>query len=300
MRNPRIRTFYKPQMAINNHYEKNFSMSPAKPKIFMEHISKREKKDLFEIDEDFDPFSRDDFLVAHTIEYVNGFFKNISPYSSSSKLVWTPEFAESVKYTNSSLYNAIKFSILHPEIVTLSSTSGFHHATPYSGDAFCTFSGQVIASKKIYDEFGLSGAYLDLDAHYGNSIDDSMEFVEDLDKAIKMNINPMNYGIMYIEDLRNQLILLEEEILKGEIHYIVFAHGADSTIDDDLHGQLTDNEWIEVSDIVYNFIKDIDNKMNKPIPLTLTLFGGYRKNKYHEVLDLHLQDLIKCHEILCN
>lgn len=300
MRSNKIRTFYKQEMALNGIVAENYSMSPNKPKLFIEHIDKKKKKDLIELDEDFDPFSREDFLIAHTEEYVDAFFNNIPNLNVSNKLKWTPEFADTVRYTNASLYHAIKHSIEHPETVSFSNTSGFHHAMPHRGFDFCTFSGQVIASKKIYDEYKLSGAYLDLDAHYGNSIDDSMSFVKDLDKAILFNINPQGERKEYIRNLNKELKKLEKSILNNDVHYIVFAHGADSTIKDDLGGQLTDDEWIKVSEIVYNFINLVDRKMGKPIPLTLTLFGGYRKNNFNEVLELHLKDIIKCHEILCN
>lgn len=300
MRNPKIKTFYNPQMAISEHEEKNYSMSPMKPKLLMEHITKKEKKDLFEIDEDFDPFGNDDFLIAHSIEYVNGFFNNISPWNNSSSLQWTPEFARSVRYTNSSLYNAIRYSILYPETICFSPTSGFHHAKPHSGEAFCTFSGQVIASKKIYDEFGLSAAYVDLDAHFGNSIEDSYEFVDDLNKIITVNLNPTGIGSYYIRNFRTKLVKLKEQILDSKVHYLVFCHGADSTIKDDLKGQLSDKQWLKCSEIFYNFVKEIDSELGRPIPLTISLFGGYRKFAYDEVLDLHLNDLIKCREILYN
>src|SRR5690606_12251584 len=117
----------------------------------------------------------------------------------------------------------------------------FHHATPDRGCGFCSFSGQVIASMKIYYEFGLSGAYLDLDGHYGNSISDSYDYVKDLDKAIPYgcNINPVDKGKRYIKDIKHRLKILEHKILNDEVHYVVFAHGADSHIDDDLSGQLT-------------------------------------------------------------
>ena len=298
MRNDKIRTFYKKEMALNDIVSENYSKSPNKPKLFMEHIEKKDKKDILILDEDFDPFSRDDFYTAHTKEYVDAFFDNVPNLNVSNRLKWTPEFADTVRYTNSSLYSAIKHSIENPETVSFSNTSGFHHSTPNRGYDFCTFSGQVIASAKIYQQYGLSGAYLDLDAHYGNSIPDSMSFVKDLDKAIPLNINPDGYHDWYIKDLKEHLQVLKQYILDNRVHYIVFAHGADSTDNDNLGGQLTDKEWLRVSKIVYHFIKNIDNKLKRPIPLTVALFGGYRNN-FDEVLDLHLSDIETCHKIMC-
>jgi acetoin utilization deacetylase AcuC-like enzyme len=298
MRNGKIKTFYRKEMSLNNIVAENYSMSPNKPKLFMEHIEKRDKKDLLVVEEDFDPFSREDFYMAHTRKYVDSFFDNIPNLNISNRLKWTPEFANTVKYTNSSLYEAIKHSIEHPEIVSFSPSSGFHHSTPGRGHDFCTFSGQVIASTKIYREYGLSGAYIDLDAHYGNSIDDSMNFIPDLKESIKFNINPRGKHSRYINNLSSSLKILEKSMLDNKVHYLVFAHGADSAEGDELGGQLTEEEWIKTSEIVYDFIGNIDSKVGRPFPLTISLFGGYRKN-YEEVLDLHLTDIEKCHDILC-
>jgi acetoin utilization deacetylase AcuC-like enzyme len=285
-------------MSIKPHGTQNYSMSPAKPTLMIEHIEKNDKLDLFEI-ESFPPFEREDFYIAHTKEYVDGFFDNIAPHRSSMMLDWSPEFVESVQYENSSLYFAIKHSIQNPDQISFSPSAGFHHAIPTRGTWFCTFSGQVIASKKIYDELGLSGAYIDLDAHFGNSIGDSVYFVKDLEKAIPVNLNPGGKGSYYIRSFKSLLERLRPMILNKEIHYLVWCHGADSTKMDDMVGQLSDKQWLKCSDIFYNFIKKIDKELGYSIPLSISLFGGYRKFRYYEVLDLHLNDLIKCHEILC-
>ena len=108
-----------------------------------------------------------------------------------------------MRYTNASLYHAIEHAVAHPEQVTFSPTSGFHHARPAAGSAFCTFSGQVIAAIKIFREHRLVGAYLDLDGHFGNSIEDSRTFVADLNQAIPpgCNINPDGDHADYLDSL---------------------------------------------------------------------------------------------------
>jgi acetoin utilization deacetylase AcuC-like enzyme len=228
-------------------------------------------------------------------------FEGIKPLCESSGLKWSKQFLESLTYTNASLYNAIRQSILEPQQITFSNTSGFHRATPDRGCGFCSFSGQVIASMKIYKEFDLSGAYLDLDGHLGNSINDSYNFVKDLDNAIPYgcNINPIDNGLKYIADLKRRLKILASKIANDEVHYIVFAHGADSHLHDDLGGQLTTSQWVECSKIVYEWIKQTEKKIRKSIPLTLTLFGGYRMNSFESVLSLHTSDLVICLNVLC-
>ena len=125
---------------------------------------------------------------------VDGFFDE-GKTSRILHVQWTPRYAESVVYQNSSLYRALRHAVMHPGQVSFSPTSSFHHANPSRGALFCAFFGQVIASVKINHEFSLCGAYIDLDGHYGNSIDNSRDFVPDLDGAkspVCGNINIMS------------------------------------------------------------------------------------------------------------
>ncbi len=298
---PTIKTFYNPKQVLIKDRKNNVSKSPLKPKLLLEFLEENNLFNYFEIVNDFVPFVKDDFLIAHYKSYVDAMFEGRKPLCESSGLKWSKQFLESLTYTNASLYNAIRQSILEPQQITFSNTSGYHHATPDRGCGFCTFSGQVIASMKIYNEFGLSGAYLDLDGHFGNSINDSYNFVKDLDKAIPYgcNINPIENGKKYISDFKHRLKILEQKILNDEVHYLVFAHGADSEINDDLGGQLTTEQWVECSSIFYKWIKQLDKKRKKQIPLTLTLFGGYRRDSFESVLSLHTSDLAMCLNVLC-
>lgn len=300
-RKPTIHTFYNPKQVLKRDNKSNFSKSPLKPKLLLQYLQENDLSACFEIDDNFHPFDKLDFLIAHHKNYVDAMFEGRKPLCESSGLKWNKQFLESLTYTNASLYYAIRQSIVFPDQITFSNTSGFHHATPDRGCGFCSFSGQVIASMKIYYEFGLSGAYLDLDGHYGNSISDSYDYVKDLDKAIPYgcNINPIHEGKRYIKDLKHRLKILENKILNDEVHYIVFAHGADSHIDDDLSGQLMTEQWLACIQIVYDWIKRMDRKLKRPLPLTLTLFGGYRSDDFQSVLSLHTSDLVICLNTLC-
>ncbi|MBU2713175.1 hypothetical protein [Zooshikella harenae] len=280
------------------------SCSPLKPKLLLEYIQKTGLEGHFEINQSFSPFQNDDFLIAHTPEYVNGFFDGVKPHANCSGVLginWSEKFASSVRYTNSSLYAAIRHSIVYPENICFSPTSGFHHAIPDSGALFCAFSGQVIASVKIYREFGLSGAYIDLDGHIGNSIEDSRDFVLELNEAVPkgLNINLTSKHEEYIENLKILLSLLKQEIVSGKIHYVVFCHGADSHEDDDIGNQLTTDEWTLCSEIFYQWVKDIEEVTGKQLPVSLSLFGGYRADDFNSVLSLHTSDLVTCLNTLC-
>lgn len=295
-----IYTYYNPKMAISESVAENYSMSPNKPKFFIEYLNDKKYIQNFKIIDDFKPFDKDDFLIAHTENYVNAFFNGEKPLCESNNLKWTREFAETVRYTNASLFYAIENSIKNPNQVSFSNTSGFHHANPYSGSAFCTFSGQVIASLKLYRQYGLRGAWIDADAHFGNSIQESYDFAKDLSEAIPIgcNINPLYSHKSYLNDLKNRLDILEEKVLKNEIDYVVHCKGADSHYLDDLKGQLSTKEWLEASKMVYDFVKNVSIKRGKHLPLTISLFGGYRRKAYNKVLELHYRDLGVCREIL--
>ncbi len=50
--------------------------------------------------------------------------------------------------------------------------------------------------------------------------------------------------------------------------------------------------------MVFELVKTLSQKVNKHIPLTISLFGGYREDDYDSVLNLHLGTLISGMEIL--
>ena len=301
MRKNTIKVHYTPNQVLAKDSGGNFSKSPLKPKRLLENFEAEGLGEYFDVVEDFTPYTNKDFKIAHTKRYVNSFFSGQKGCESNG-LDWSTQFASSVRYTNASLHAAIRGSIVEPDRVHFSPTSGFHHARPDGGSGFCTFSGQVIASIKILQEFGLSGAYLDLDGHFGNSIEDARSFVKDLDKAVpsEFNINPIGRGVAYINNLKWNLQKLEEAILTDQIGYVVWCHGADSHEWDDLGFQCSTEQWLECSTIFWNWVKSMDKKLGRPLPVSCALFGGYRKDDYQSVLSLHTADFVECMNILLN
>jgi acetoin utilization deacetylase AcuC-like enzyme len=296
-----LSTFYNPKMSLDQEFLKGYTLTSAKPRLIMEYLERKNLMGYFKILADWPPFNREDFYLAHTREMVDNFFDK-GKTSRILNIQWSPEYAESVRYENASLYQAIRHAVIHPYEVCFSPSSGFHHANPTRGALFCAFSGQVIASMKVYNEFGVCGAYIDLDGHYGNSIDNSRDFVPDIDKAISPvcgNINIMASHQGYLDELKANLEALQNEIVEGRVHYIVFCHGADSHEWDELASQLSTEEWVECSRIVYTFVRDLEISIGKQIPLILTLFGGYRRDDYNSVLSLHTTDLVTCLNTLC-
>ena len=302
----RIKTFYTEKQAIKEPV--GTSYSPLKPYLLMEKLKMYQLDRHLDVDGNFSPYEESDFAIAHKLDYIRDFFQGVEPAASSNYLSWNPVFANSIRYTNSSLYEAQRYALENPGSITFSPTSGFHHAGPNRGSAFCSFSGQVISALKLYRDQNLRKKYgkpictawIDMDGHFGNSIGDTYSFAPDLKQAIpeEFNINPEGRGRSYLNDLAKKLDHLSRAVLQGEIQSICFAQGADSHASDDLGFQLNTPEWIEAHTMVYNKILEITKELKKPIPLTLSLFGGYRSDDYDSVLNLHSKNLASCLEIL--
>jgi len=293
----KIKTFYTSKQVCVK-MSSSFSKSPHKPMLLMQKI-KENGYENFDIINNFKPIKKSDFYIAHTKEYVNNIYNKTGNYNSNS-LPWSKELVKSLTYTTGSLLAAKRYAIQNPGKLCFAPVSGMHHASPNSGSGFCTFSGQVISAIKIYKEFGLSGAYFDLDGHYGNSIDDSYTFNPLLEKAIprKCNINPIGLNKNYINNFILHLNYIEKMILDNKVHYVVFAHGADSHEDDDLGGQLNTKCWIKAAEVFAEWVNQISKKLGKPLPVVLCLFGGYRQDNYNFVLNLHLKSLLTCSKII--
>ncbi len=300
-RSKKIRTFYTDQqVCFDNIQNASFSKSPLKPYLLMQRIKEKKYSSLFLKTDKFEPFKKSDFQLAHTKMYVDNFYEGVGNYRSNS-LPWSKNLVYSVGYTNAALYEAKKYALLHPQTVCFAPVSGMHHAQPNRGSGFCTFSGQVISALKLYDEFGVSGAYFDLDGHYGNSIEDSRTYCPKLNLAIPLgcNINPSGYNESYIQSFQDGLNHVEELILADKIHYVVFAHGADSHADDDIGGGCDTKHWLLCAEIFAEWVNAISKKIGKPLPVTLALFGGYRADNYNAVLDLHLSSLATIAKVVC-
>ena len=298
-RKPKIATFYnQKQVCFDLIQEKSYSKSPMKPFLLMERIQSRGLLEHFEIFSEFEPFEEHDFYTAHTKEYVTNVFHQTGNYASNG-IPWSKNLVESVRYTNSALYHAIKHSLSFTDQLCFAPVSGMHHATPGAGQGFCTFSGQAIASLKLFDETEFCGAWLDLDGHFGNSIEDTRSFDPRLDQAVPLdcNVNPFGMHADYVRNFTEKLDPVKQRILNNQVHYVVFAHGADSHVDDDLGGQCDTDHWLQCADVFVHWVEEVSQSLGKPLPVILALFGGYRRDDYSIVLDLHLSSIERCRRL---
>lgn len=254
-----------------------------------------------ELRDTFAPVTREGLLLAHQENYVDAFLQGDSYLAGSNGMKWSADFRDSVLFTNGSLLAAITNAVDNPSQISMAPASGFHHATPEEGSGYCTFSGQVIAALKLYRERGLVGAWVDLDQHDGNSIEDSRHFASDLDSAIPRdcNANPGGSHGVYLSNLATKLRIIEHKVISGDIHYVCFAHGADSHEWDDLGGRCSTQEWLQASEMVYEMLGRCVVALGRPVPVALALFGGYRDDHPQSVLGLHAMDMARCLGILC-
>lgn len=283
--------FYRDEMAPPDDAD-NYSKSPTKPRRFVEFLRGTPVWRHIALRTEFEPIGRSQLLRAHEARYVDAFLSG-SPRSlaESSGLRWSPAFRDSVLWTNGSLLAAITAAIQQPDRVAMAPVSGFHHARPAGGSGFCTFSGQVVAALQVYRDWGLRGAWVDLDGHFGNSIEDTRPFAPDLDSAVArgLNINPVGNHAEYLESLAGKLDHLAEQAALGLVDYVCVAHGADSHQWDQLGSQCTTAQWLQAADMVYQRLAQLRTEQPS-LAVTLALFGGYRDDHPESVLGLHAMD----------
>ena len=113
MRARKIVTFYnKKQVCFDNIRKSSYSKSPLKPYLLLKKIKDDGYSDMLNVVSDFKPFTKNDFYTAHTKHYVNNVFNKRGNYNSNS-VPWSHNLVESLTYTNASLYNAIKYAVIH-------------------------------------------------------------------------------------------------------------------------------------------------------------------------------------------
>lgn len=62
-------------------------------------------------------------------------------------------------------------------------------------------------------------------------------------------------------------------------------------MDDDLGGKCDTDHWLQYADVFVHWVEEVSQSLGKPLPVTLALFGGYRRDDYSIVLDLHLSSI---------
>lgn len=74
MKSSHIPAFYDPRMSLDQEKWQGYTQTPAKPKLMMEYLERKNLMEYFRIKDDWPPYDREDFYIAHTREMVDNFF----------------------------------------------------------------------------------------------------------------------------------------------------------------------------------------------------------------------------------
>jgi len=309
-----LKVFYNQNQATEA--ETSFSPSAKKPKILVEQwLSQGQPIDLVSL---FDPVTREQFYRAHEKEHVDAILECRKDNGFSNTL---PEIAVTLPWTSGSLMAAAIYA-WENKTITMSPTSGFHHATQNESMGFCTLNGLMTTAIELLERGALRVGILDLDHHYGNGTADILKWVIGDDGW--ENFEPMEDRFHHYTvggDLRFSKILGR---FNGRIYHVwqggdaterwlkelpniieefngcdivLFQAGADPHVDDPCHamlnsvGALTNEQFIERDRMVFEGL----TKLN--IPIAWNLAGGYQ-TPLQKVLDIHTATLAECLKVL--
>lgn len=278
-----IKVFY----SQNQSTDKNSSYSPSagKPKKVISQWKRLFKSSIKVVEPK--PLSLEDISLAHEPEFVKNVLegKARNGFGNCSK-----EIADTLPWTTGSFYSAA-LEALKTNSITVSPTSGFHHAFYASNGGFCTFNGLMITAMKLHEEkLATRIGILDLDQHYGDGTDDIINELG-IDFISHYTSGQHHFSIKDAEDFLQSLNqLLDEKFSNSEI--LLYQAGADCHINDPLGGWMNSEHIYQRDLIIFNWA--LKNK----IPLVWNLAGGYQSDpetgSIQKVLDIHNNTMKAC------
>lgn len=114
-----VNIFYHPKLNYTDDTVQNsYSGSPQKPAKYIDYLKRHDLLHYVNIIDHFLPFDKAEFYIAHHQKWVDDFFAGTGKLQRKNLLgiSWSPNYAESVTYTNACLYYAIKQSITTPPL----------------------------------------------------------------------------------------------------------------------------------------------------------------------------------------
>lgn len=281
----KIPVFYNDNMNVKLEFE---SPSPGKPQAVVNQWVKKFGKSI--VVKDFLPIKPIQFLLAHSKDHVEDVLscKKRNGLGTTHK-----ELADSLIWTTGSLVEAAKCALGNK--ISVSPTSGFHHAWYNKSWKYCTFNGLIVAARILLLE-GLANkvGILDCDMHYG---DGTVNIIEKL--GLGADIVHITADRDYPYDAKiffDNLPYLLEKFKKCGL--LIYQAGADPHIADPLGGFLDSDQLRLRDNIVFKFCKENN------IPLVWNLAGGYQEEKtfngkisIQKVLDIHNATMEECIKI---
>jgi acetoin utilization deacetylase AcuC-like enzyme len=192
--------------------------------------------------------------------------------------------ARSVLYTCGACHDSSLVAL--KEGISASLTSGFHHAGPRAGRAFCTFNGLMVTAAQLLDSKRVQKlVVLDCDYHYG----DGTQAIIDA-QGLDDRVLHISFGQTFRRPDQAEEYLATVSALRARFEafapdLIIYQAGADVHIDDPLGGLLTTGQMRRRDQGVFAMARDLS------IPLTWNLAGGYQiesDGSIPRVVQLHL------------
>ena len=192
--------------------------------------------------------------------------------------------ARSVVYTCGACYGSARVAL--KDGISASLTSGFHHAGPAGGRAFCTFNGLMATAVALLDEGRVERiAIVDCDYHYG---DGTQAIIDAQDLASR--VLHLSFGQRFRRPDQAEDYLAAMHALRGAFQdfrpdIIIYQAGADVHVDDPMGGLLTTEQMRARDRAMFSIAREL------AIPITWNLAGGYQvevDGSIPRVLQLHL------------
>ncbi|HKQ71514.1 MAG TPA: hypothetical protein VJT73_19350 [Polyangiaceae bacterium] len=271
-----MKTIYSPDMVANT--GRLTSPSAGKPRLVAEALAQTPWPIEFVCP---DPIAIDAIVRVHDVGFVDAILTLRSPdgFGSLSESV-----VRSLPYTCGGFHTGALIAL--SEGLSVSLTSGFHHAYPARARSYCTFNGLMISAVKLLDDSLASRvAIIDCDYHYGDGTDAIIEAM-----ALENRILHVTFGKSYRARHHARAYLMAMEALRDPLRefrpdIVFYQAGADTHVDDPLGGLLTTDEMRTRDRTMFAIARDLG------IPLTWNLAGGYQMAQDGSipiVIDLHL------------
>lgn len=283
----KIPVFFNPKMVVDIVFE---TPSPRKPLEVVKEWSNKYPIQLY----DYMPSSIEDFYLAHDKNHIDGLVALEIANGMDTK---DQEVIDSLPWTVGSFISAAQYALQYD--ISVSPTSGFHHANYACSWGFCTVNGLLVAAQKLIKENHVSKVgILDFDYHRGDGSEDIIEKLH-LENQIVHLTGRASYSRKDSKVFFEQVPDLLEKLKSCDI--IFYQAGADQHIDDPLGGFLNDEELRLRDRLVFEFSK----KNN--ISLVWNLAGGYQEEVFFDgtrsiqkVLNIHNATMEECIQVYLN
>lgn len=270
--------YFRPEMVAPSLHR--ISRSSEKPRLLVDRLASLGAP--IDVIDDFAPATREDFLLAHSAEYVNAILMLEADNGFSNR---SPEIRDSLYWTSGSMLAAARGAIDRATI-TLSPTSGFHHALYDSGHGYCTFNGLMIAATALLREGRAQRvAIIDADFHYGNGTDHILRRSPERAKIFHYTFGDHFSNPSQAQEYLDKAGALLEDVVAFDPDVVIYQAGVDVHVDDYYGGLLTTEQIHERERLMFRLWTLGE------IPMVWNLAGGYQfdaKDQITPVIDLHM------------